>query len=88
MKPSLNKAIIFKLIVHGIKLHTAFEERKNKQKNAKFYFKKNWVIFLFLQNCISNTILWEKKDNFKLCNVYKHNWLVAMFTNKDFYEWF
>ena len=37
MKPSLNRATIFKLIVHGIKLHTAFEERENKQKNAEFY---------------------------------------------------
>ena len=25
----------FKLIVHGIELHAAFEERENKQKNAK-----------------------------------------------------
>ena len=46
------------------------------------------VIFLFPQKCISNAILWEKKDNSKLCNVYKHKWLVSMFTNKDFYEWF
>ena len=30
---------IFKLIVHGIELHLAFEERENKQKNAKFVFK-------------------------------------------------
>ena len=30
--------------------------------------------------------LWEKKDNPKLCNVYKHKKLVAMFTNKDFHE--
>ena len=33
MKPSLNRTTI--LIVHGIELHAAFEERENKQKNAK-----------------------------------------------------
>ena len=35
MKPSLNRTTIFKLIVHKIELHAAFEERENKQKNAK-----------------------------------------------------
>ena len=39
MKPSVNRTTIFKLIVHGIELHAAFEERENKQKNAKFWFK-------------------------------------------------
>ena len=34
--PSLNRTTIFKLIVHGTELHAAFEERENKQKNAKF----------------------------------------------------
>ena len=46
------------------------------------------VIFLFPQNCISDAILWEKTDNSNLCIVYKHKWLMPMFTNKDFYEWF
>ena len=36
MKPSLSRTIIFKLIVQGIELHGAFEERENKQKTAKF----------------------------------------------------
>ena len=37
VKPFLNRTTIFKLIVHGIELHEAFEEeRENKQKNAKF----------------------------------------------------
>ena len=36
MKPSLNRTTIYKHIVHGIELHAAFEERENKQKNAKF----------------------------------------------------
>ena len=31
-----NKMTILKLIEHGIELHEAFEERENKQKNAKF----------------------------------------------------
>ena len=31
---------------------------------------------------------WEKIDNSKLLNVYKHKGLVPMFTNKDFYGWF
>ena len=35
MKPSLNRTTSFKLIVHGIELHAAFEEKENKQKNAK-----------------------------------------------------
>ena len=47
MKPSLNRTTIFKFIVHGIELHTAFEERENKQKNAKLWLKKIRVIFLF-----------------------------------------
>ena len=38
IKPSLHRATIFKLIVHGIYLHTAFEERENKQMNVKLYF--------------------------------------------------
>ena len=36
MKLSLNRTTIYKHIVHGIELHAAFEERENKQKNAKF----------------------------------------------------
>ena len=36
MNPSQNRTTIFKLIVHGIELHAVFEERENKQKNAKF----------------------------------------------------
>ena len=64
----------------------AFEERENKQKNAKFKLKFIRVIFLFPPKYISDAILWEKKDNAKLCNVYKNKWLVTMFTNKDFYE--
>ena len=39
MKPSLNRMTIFKPIMHGIELNAAFEERENKQKNAKFLFK-------------------------------------------------
>ena len=50
-------------MVHGIELHAAFEERENKQKNANFELKFLRVIFLFQQKCISNAILWEKKDN-------------------------
>ena len=36
MKPSQNRTTIFKLIVHWKELHAAFEEKENKQKNAKF----------------------------------------------------
>ena len=39
MKPSLNRTTIFKLIVHGTELHAAFEDRENKEKNAKFNLK-------------------------------------------------
>ena len=34
--PSLHRMTIFKLIVHGIEQQATFEERENKQKNAKF----------------------------------------------------
>ena len=58
MKPSQNRTTIFKLIVHGIELQAAFEERENKQKNAKFLIKKLFrVIFLFPQKCITDVIL-------------------------------
>ena len=46
MKRSLNRTTIFKLIVHGIELHAAFEEREHKQKNAKFWLK-NLELSLF-----------------------------------------
>ena len=39
MKPSLNRKTIFKLIVQGIELCAAFEERETKQKNAKCLIK-------------------------------------------------
>ena len=61
--------------MHGIELHAAFEERENKQKNAKLKLKKLELSFVWI-------------DNSKLLNVYKHKWLVPMFTNKDFYGWF
>ena len=85
MKPSLNRTTIFKLIVHGIELHAAFDERENKQKNAKLYFKKLELSFVSHKITFSNAILWEKIDNSKFVNVYKHKRLVPMFTNKDFY---
>ena len=85
MKPSLNRTTIFKLIVHGIELHAAFEERENKQKNAKLYLKKFELSFVSHKIAFSNAILWEKIDNSKLINVYKLKGLVPMFTNKDFY---
>ena len=31
MEPSVNRTTIFTLIVHGIELHAAFEERENKR---------------------------------------------------------
>ena len=85
MKLSLNRTTIFKLIVHGIELHAAFEGRENKQKNAKLQFKKLELSFVSHKIAFSNAILWEKIDNSKLVNVYKHKWPVPMFTNKDFY---
>ena len=33
---SLIRTTTLKLIVYGIELHATFEERENKQKNAKF----------------------------------------------------
>ena len=61
MKPSQKRTTILKLIVHGIELHATFEERENKQKNAKFSLIFLKVIFLFPQKCISDAILWGKK---------------------------
>ena len=46
MQRSFNRTTIFKLIVNGIELHAAFEERENKQQNAKLLLKIR-VIFLF-----------------------------------------
>ena len=77
---------IFKLIVHGIELHGAFEERENKHKNTKFTFENLELSFFFPQNCVSNAILWEMKNNSKLRDVYNYKLLVIVFTNKDFYE--
>ena len=85
MKRSLNRTTIFKLIVHGIELHAAFEESENKQKNAKLQLKRLELSFVSHKIAFSNAILWEKIDNSKLLNVYKHKRLVPMFTNKDFY---
>ena len=76
MKPSLNRTTIFKLIVHGIELHAAFEKRENKKTNAKFSFKNLELSFF------SHKIAFLKKDNSKLNNVFKHKWLVTMFTNR------
>ena len=36
MKPSVNRTTTFTLMVHGIELRAAFEERENKQKYANF----------------------------------------------------
>ena len=36
MKPYVNRTTTFTLIVHGIEVYAAFEERENKQKNANF----------------------------------------------------
>ena len=78
MKPSLNRATIFKLVVHEIELHTAFGERENKQKNAKLYLNNFELSFFSHKIAFSNANLWVKKDNSKLqcsymarANVYK-----------------
>ena len=70
VKPYLMRMTIFKLIVHGIELRAAFEERENKLKNAKFLMQKLRVLFLCSQNCIMQC----------LYNVT----YVTMFTNRDF----
>ena len=88
MKPSLNRTTIFKLIVHGIELHATFEERENKQKNAKLLLKELELSFFSHKIALVMQFLLKKIDNSKLLNVYKHKWLVPMFTNKDFNGWF
>ena len=84
MKPSLNRTTISKLIVHGIELHAAFEKKESKQKNAKLYFKKIELSFFSHKIAFTNAILWEKKDNSNLLNVYKHKGLVPMLQIKTF----
>ena len=84
MKPSLNRTTIFKLTVHEIELHTAFEERKNKQKNAIFSFKK--IELSFFSHKIALVIQFCGKRKITLNYAMKHKWLVTMFTNKDFCE--
>ena len=66
-------------------LHAAFEERENKQKNAKFYLKVLELSFFSHKNALVMQFYWKRKQNSKACNVYKHKWLVTMFTNKYFY---
>ena len=61
MKSSLNRATIFKLIVHGIELHAAFEERENKQKNAKLLLKKLELSFVSHKIAFSNAIFYGKR---------------------------
>ena len=74
MKPSLNRTTIFILILHGMELYVSFEERENKQKNAKFQLNNLELSFF--------------SHEIALHNVYKHKCLVTMFTNKPFYERF
>ena len=66
MKPSLNRTTILKLIVHGIELNADFEERENKQKNAKFLFTKLELSFFSHKKCIINAILLEKNSKITL----------------------
>ena len=61
--------------------HLKKEKINKRTLNFNYFFR---VIFLFPQKCISDAILWEKKDNSKLCNVYRHKWLVTMFTINTF----
>ena len=86
MKPSFNRATIFKLIVHEIELHTAFEERENKQKNAKFYLKNFELSFFSHKIALVMQFCGKRKITLNYAMFVK--WLVPMFTNKDFYEWF
>ena len=59
-----------------------FEERENKQKNAKFKFKYLELSFLSRKIAIVIQFCGKRKNS----NYAK--WLVTMFTYKDFYKWF
>ena len=48
MKPTLNRTTILKLIVDGIKLPVALEEKQNKQKKVNWNFKKIGSYLSFL----------------------------------------
>ena len=74
MKPTLNRTTILKLIVDGIKLLAALEEKQNKQKKKLIEIKKkNWELSFFSHKNV-------------LCNVLNKKCIVTMFTCKDFYE--
>ena len=62
----LSATTIFKLILHEMELRTAFEERENKQKIAKFLSKNGELTFF--------------SHKIALRIVYKHKCLVRMFT--------
>ena len=49
--------------------HCAWDRATRGTRSILIKFLR--VIFLFPQKCISDAILWEKKDNSNLCNVYK-----------------
>ena len=83
MKLSLNRTTICKLIVHGIELHTTFQERENKQKNAKFQ-TKNWELSFLSPKIALVMRFYGKRKIIKL----RDEWLVTMFTNKYFNKWF
>ena len=56
MKPTLNRTTILKLIVDGIKLLAALEEKQNKQKQL-IEIKKNWELSFFSQkNALRNVL--------------------------------
>ena len=79
MKPSLNRTTIFKLIVHGIELHAAFEKRENKQNERYIVVKKLKLSFFSHKIALVMQFCWEKIDNSKLLNVYKHKRLANVY---------
>ena len=88
MEPSINRTTVFKLIVLGIELHTAFEERENKKKRMLNFNSKIKSFLSFPTKLHYECIFVREKNNSKLRNVYKHSWLMTTFTNKECYERF
>ena len=72
INPSLNRTAIFKLVVNGKSYARPLKKDKINKRTLDFNLKTE-SLSLF-------------SHKIALGDVYKHKWLVPMFTNKDFYE--
>ena len=82
MNPSENRTTIFKLIVNGIELRAAFEERKNKQKNARFVFKnESYLSFSHTTALGDDVSIFNRSINYHAIYTQRHKLRTAYSTN-------